>query len=59
MIRLFRSSSFRLALGFAGLFIASSLILVGLLWWRTADYLDREIDAVILSDTRAVGDRAA
>jgi signal transduction histidine kinase len=55
--RLFRSSSFRLALGFAGLFVASSLILVGLLWWRTAGYLDREIDAVIESDERAVGDR--
>ncbi len=57
MIRLFRSSSFRLGLGFAGLFVASSLILVGLLWWRTAGYLDREIDAVIESDERAVGDR--
>jgi len=55
--KLFRSSSFRLALGFAGLFVASSLILVGLLYWRTAGYLDREIDAVILSDERAVGDR--
>jgi signal transduction histidine kinase len=55
--RLFRSSAFRLGLGFAGLFVASSLILVGLLWWRTAAYLDREIDAVIESDERAVGDR--
>ncbi len=57
MTRLFRSSAFRLGLGFAGLFVASSLILVGLLWWRTAGYLDREIDAVIESDERAVGDR--
>ncbi len=57
MIRLLRSTSLRLALGYAGLFIASSLLLVGLLWWRTASYLDREIDAVILADTRAIGDR--
>jgi signal transduction histidine kinase len=57
MIRLFRSSSVRLALGYAGLFIASSLLLVGLLWWRTASYLDRETDAVILANTRAIGDR--
>jgi signal transduction histidine kinase len=57
MIRLFRSSSVRLALGYAALFIASSLLLVGLLWWRTAGYLDRETDAVILSDARAIGDR--
>src|ERR1700679_750066 len=57
MIRLFRSSSVRIALGYAVLFIASSLLLVSLLWWRTAGYLDRETDAVIVSDTRAVGDR--
>jgi signal transduction histidine kinase len=57
MIRLLRSGSVRLALGYAGLFIASSLLLVGLLWWRTAAYLDREIDAVIYADTQAIGDR--
>jgi signal transduction histidine kinase len=57
MTRFFRSSSVRLALGFAGLFIASSLLLVGLLWWQTASYLDRETDAVILANKRAVGDR--
>jgi signal transduction histidine kinase len=57
MIRLLRSTSVRLALGYAGLFIASSLLLVGLLWWRTAAYLDREIDAVIYADTQAIGDR--
>src|SRR5579859_4508569 len=56
MTRLLRSTSVRLALGYAGLFIVSSLLLVGLLWWLTAGYLDREIDAVILSDTRTVGD---
>jgi signal transduction histidine kinase len=47
----------QLALVFAGLFVASSLLLVGLLWWQTAGYLDRETDAVILANTRAVGDR--
>jgi signal transduction histidine kinase len=57
MARLLRSISVRLALGYAGLFIVSSLLLVGFLWWRTAGYLDREIDAVIVADTRAVGDR--
>ncbi|MBV8166146.1 MAG: HAMP domain-containing histidine kinase [Alphaproteobacteria bacterium] len=54
---LFGSTSLRLALAFAGLFVASSLLLVGVLWWRTTAYLDREIDAVILADTRAVADR--
>jgi tetrahydromethanopterin S-methyltransferase subunit B len=51
------STSIRLALGYAGLFIVSSLVLVGFLWWRTADYLDREINAVIVADTRAIADR--
>src|SRR6185312_12364638 len=55
-LRILRSTSVRLALGYAGLFIASSLLLGGLLWWLTAGYLDREIEAVILSDTRAVSD---
>src|SRR5581483_9226026 len=56
MIRVLRSTALRLALGYAGLFIAS-LLLVGLLWWRTAAYLNREIDAVILADTQAIADR--
>jgi signal transduction histidine kinase len=57
MHRLFRSTALRLALAYAGIFILSSLLLVGFLWWRTADYLDREVDAVILADTQAVADR--
>ena len=57
MRRLLRSTSIRLALGYAALFVVSSLILVGFLWWRTADYLDREIRAVIVADTQAIGDR--
>jgi signal transduction histidine kinase len=54
---LLRSTSVRLALGYAVLFILFSFTLVGFLWWRTAAYLDREVDAVILADARAVGDR--
>ncbi len=57
MIRLLRSISVRLALGYAAIFILSSFLLVGILWWRTANYLDREVDAVILSDVQAVADR--
>jgi signal transduction histidine kinase len=57
MIKLLRSSSVRLALGYAAIFILSSFLLVGILWWRTAVYLDREVDAVILADAQAVGDR--
>jgi hypothetical protein len=57
VIRVLRSTSLRLALSYGALFIAFSALLVGLLWWRTADVLDREINAVIVSDTRAIGDR--
>ena len=57
MIRLLRSTAVQLALSYAGIFVLSSLILVGFLWWRTAAFLDREVDAVILADTQAVGDR--
>jgi signal transduction histidine kinase len=57
MFKFARSVSLRLALGYAAIFILSSLLLVGILWWRTAAYLDREVDAVILADVRAVADR--
>lgn len=57
MIRLLRSTSVQLALTYAGIFVLSSLILVGFLWWRTTAYLDREVDAVILAEAQAVGDR--
>ena len=56
MLKLLRSTSVRLALAFAGLFMLSSLVFAGIIWWRTADYMDRETQAVILSDTRAVAD---
>jgi signal transduction histidine kinase len=56
MLRLLRSTSVRLALGFAALSVASSLLLVGLLWWGTAEYLARETDAVIRADTQGIKD---
>jgi len=52
-----RSASVRIALSYAVVFIVSTLLLVGYLWWRTASYLEQETDAVILADTRAIGDR--
>ena len=57
MFRYLQSTSVRIAIGYAALFILSALALVGFLWWQTTGYLDREIDAVIVADTRAVGDR--
>ncbi|WP_341702017.1 HAMP domain-containing sensor histidine kinase [Ferrovibrio sp.] len=57
MTRLWRSTSVRLALAYALLLVVSSLTLLGLVWWNTVGYLDREIDAVIAADIRAIGDR--
>jgi signal transduction histidine kinase len=50
MLKRLRSTSVRLALGYIGLFALSTLLLVGLLWWRTAGYLERETDAAITTD---------
>jgi signal transduction histidine kinase len=55
--RLLRSASVRIALSYAVVFIVSTLLLVGYLWWRTTSYLEQETDAVIVADTRAIGDR--
>lgn len=44
----------QLALGYAALFVASSLLLVGLLWWGTTAYLDRETAAVISADIEMI-----
>src|SRR3546814_533904 len=57
MLKYLRSTSLRLALGYAGLFLVSSMALIGLVWWNTTGYLDRETDAVIAADIRAIGDR--
>jgi signal transduction histidine kinase len=56
MLSVFRSTSVRLALGYAVLFVVSSLVLVGLLWWRMAGYLEHKTDAVIRADTQAIRD---
>ena len=57
MFRLLGSTSVRLALVFAGLFVLAALALGALLWWETGAYLESETDAVIVADTNAIGDR--
>jgi signal transduction histidine kinase len=52
-----QSTSVRLALGYAALFAASSLLLVGSLWWHTAGYIDQQIDRAIVVDTRQISDQ--
>jgi signal transduction histidine kinase len=57
LLTLLRSTSVRLALGYAALFAASSLFLVGSLWWHTTVYLDRRIDGVIDADAGQISDQ--
>lgn len=57
MLRWLRSTSVRLALGYIGLFALSTLLLVGLLWWRTAGYLERETEAAIMTDINQIKDQ--
>jgi signal transduction histidine kinase len=40
----------------AALFLVAALVLAGFVWWSTVDYLDRETNAVILADVRALAD---
>jgi signal transduction histidine kinase len=57
MLRFLRSTSVRLALGYVALFVVSSLLLLAFLWWRTADNLDRQTDAVIDTEAREISDQ--
>ena len=57
MLRRLRSTSVLLALGYIGLFALSTLLLVGILWWRTAVHLERETDAAIDADANQLRDQ--
>lgn len=48
--RLVRTSSFRLTLLYALLFSASAVVLFAVIYWATAVYMTRELDAAIDSD---------
>jgi signal transduction histidine kinase len=54
--RYLRSTAVRLSVLWAALFIAAALVLAAFTWWSTVDYLDRETNAVILADVRALAD---
>lgn len=47
---LFRTSSFRLTLLYAGLFAASVLVLFATIYWATAVYLQGELDSVVQTE---------
>ncbi|MFC7551203.1 hypothetical protein ACFQU7_01185 [Pseudoroseomonas wenyumeiae] len=55
--RLLSSTSFRIALLFATLFLLAGLAFTGVLWWGTAGTLERQIDAAIRADALALAER--
>jgi signal transduction histidine kinase len=62
---LFRTSSFRLTLVYAGVFGGSVVVLLGFIYWATAGYLGRQLEDVVetelatLADLETDGGRAA
>ena len=56
-LKLFRSSSFRLAALYMLLFGASALVLLGFIYWSTAGYMARQADAAIQADIELLAER--
>jgi signal transduction histidine kinase len=56
LLRILRTSSFRLALLYAGLFGASVLILAGVIYWATGVYMSNSLDAAVDSDITELAD---
>ncbi len=54
---LFRSASLRLALVYAVLFMLSAIVFMSFIWWATVGLLEREVDAAIVADARALSER--
>ncbi len=52
-----RSTVLRLAIGYATLFVASALVLVGYVYWATAGYMQRQTDKTILVAADALVER--
>ena len=55
--RLLRSSTFRLALLYTALSIASVVILLGFIYWATAGYMDRQTDETIEAEIRGLAEQ--
>jgi signal transduction histidine kinase len=55
--KLFRSSTFRLALIYMVLFSASVLALLGFIYWSTAGYMSRQADETIRAEIKGLAER--
>ncbi len=56
-MRALRSASLRLAVVHAALFAISATIFLCFIWWATIGLLERQVEAAIKSDARALSDR--
>ena len=52
-----RSASLRLAAVYAVLFMLSAIVFMSFIWWATIGLLEREVDAAINADARALSER--
>ncbi len=52
-----RSASLRLALVYALLFMLSAIVFMSFIWWATIGLLEREVDAQIDTDARALSEQ--
>src|SRR4029079_9156850 len=50
------STSMRLALAFAAVWLLATGAILATIWWQTSDYLDRSIDRVISTDVQGLSD---
>lgn len=57
MVRLVAPTSVGLGLSYSALFFVSSLLLVGMLWWRVSSNLDQRNDAAIRADSAEIADQ--
>ncbi|MCQ8242360.1 sensor histidine kinase [Rhizosaccharibacter radicis] len=55
--RLIRSASLRLALVYGVLFVLSAVVFIGFIWWATIGLLERQVEAAINADERALSER--
>lgn len=55
--RVLGSSSFRLALLYMLLLMVSVAILLGFIYWSTAGYMDRQLDATIAAETQGLAEQ--
>jgi signal transduction histidine kinase len=55
--RLLRTSTFRFALVYVGLFGISALLLLGFIYWTTAGYAGRQTDEVILTQASSLAEQ--